>query len=88
MELAEELDETRDKLEALHAIAGDNSVLEDSNPEAEISILNDNLAAQGAQSLVSKAPVFCGDSESESVFLWVTRLKKLQSKLWMPRRWL
>ena len=48
MELSEELEETRDKLEALHAIAGDNSVLEDSNPEAEISILNDNMAAQGA----------------------------------------
>ena len=79
LELSDELEETKDKLEALHAIVGDNSVLNDSNPEAEISILNDNMAAQGAQSSVSKAPVFCGNSESKSVFLWVTRLKKLQS---------
>ena len=56
------------------------AVLNDSNPEAEISILNDNMAAQGAQSSVSKAPLFCGNSKSEYVFLWVTRLKKLQSK--------
>ena len=46
-------------------------MLEDSNPGAEISILNDNMAAQ--------APIFCGNSESESVFLWVIQLKKLQS---------
>ena len=69
LELSDELEETRDKLEALHTIAGDNSVLNDSNPEAEISILNDNMAAQVAQSSVSKAPVFCGNSVSESVFL-------------------
>ena len=75
LELSDELEEMKDKLEALHAVAGDN----DSNPEAEISILNDNMAAQGAQSLVSKALVFCGNSKSESVFLWVTRSKKLQS---------
>ena len=78
-ELAVELDKTREKLEALHAKAGENSVLEDSNPEAEISILNDNMAAQEAQPSASKAPVICGNSEPESVFLWVTKLKKLQS---------
>ena len=48
LELSDVLEETKDKLEALHAVAGDNSVLNDSNPEAEISILNDNMAAQGA----------------------------------------
>ena len=58
LELSDELEETKDKLEALYAIAGDNSVLEDSSPEAEISILNDNMAARGAQSSVSEAPVF------------------------------
>lgn len=46
--LAEELDKIKEKLEALHAIAGENSVLQDSNPEAEISILHDNMSAQGA----------------------------------------
>ena len=63
MESAEELDETRDKLEALHAIAGENSCLEDSNLEAEISILNDNMATQGAQ----KTPFFVGTA-SQSLF--------------------
>ena len=31
--LAEKMDETRERLEALHAVAGKNSVLEDSNLE-------------------------------------------------------
>ena len=78
-ELAEELNETRERLETLHAVVGDNSVLEDSNAEGEISILTNSMAAQNTQTLASKAPVFCGNSKSESVFLWVTQLKKLQS---------
>ena len=44
--MADELEDTKEKLEALHAVAGENSVLNDSNPEAEISILNDIMAAQ------------------------------------------
>ena len=66
--LAEELDEIRERLEAFHAVAGKKSVLEDSSPEAEISILNDNMAAQVAQTLASMAPVFWGNSESDSFF--------------------
>ena len=68
MELSDELEETKEKLEALHAVAGENSVLNDSNPEAEISILNDSMAAQGAQSLVSKAPVFCETASQNQCF--------------------
>ena len=60
-------------------MVGDNSVLEDSNPDAEISILNDNMTAQNAQASAIKAPVLCRNSEPESVFLLVTRLKKLKS---------
>ena len=72
---AQELLDAKQEIEALNTLAGDHSVVENSG---EISILNDNMAAAGNQSSVSKAPVFTGTAESESVFLWVTRLKKLQ----------
>ena len=53
--LAEELDETRERLEALHAVAGKNSVLEDSNPEAgNFSIVRTHLLENPMYGLVVK----------------------------------
>ena len=50
-ELSAELNERKEKLETLQNVAGNNQVLEYSDPEAVISILKDNMAAQTTQTL-------------------------------------
>ena len=49
-------------------MAGENSVLEDSNPEVEISILNNNMEAQGAQCFVETVnlSLLMGDQVEET----------------------
>ena len=68
-ELSAELNERKEKLETLQNVAGNNQVLEYSDPEAVISILKDNMAAQTTQTLAWKAPVFSvGTADREKFF--------------------